>query len=205
MLYKRSKYSIRPGGWFIILALLFVTLSLICTWAFRKCAPLILPLATQELNNLISDELVNALKEIDMEDITAAKYTEEGKISAIFTDTVKLNEVSAVMTHEIEDKLSKEKLTVYIPLGDLAGKPITLGRGPKIAVKVTEYKDVSANLESEFFSAGINQTVYRLYINMNVTAVLVMPAMKTEEVISDIKIPLGETVIVGETPKTYIE
>lgn len=60
---------------------------------------------------------------------------------------------------------------------------------------------IDTDLKSEFVSVGINQTLHRIYLDINCEIGIVTPLKKTVETISN-QILLLENVIVGIVPST---
>ena len=67
-----------------------------------------------------------------------------------------------------------------------------------IAVRTSD-----AFFRNEFLDAGINQTLHRIFFDINVTITL-MTLNGTQEVAVDSSVLVAETVIVGQVPATYI-
>lgn len=101
------------------------------------------------------------------------------------------------LEHLEEDELG-------IPLGTLTGRLLLSGLGPKVRVSVQAVGDVSANYQSQFSSAGVNQTLHRITLELSVTVYLVIPG-EVVPVTAENQIPVAETVIVGQVPDTYLQ
>lgn len=57
-------------------------------------------------------------------------------------------------------------------------------------------------LKSEFSSAGINQTLHRIYLQIKCNVVILTPFSSVDESITS-QVLLAEAVIVGDVPATY--
>ena len=62
--------------------------------------------------------------------------------------------------------------------------------------------DIPTDLRSEFTSAGINQTLHRIYLEIKCNVVILTPFETIEQKISN-QVLLAEGVIVGEIPNSY--
>ena len=62
--------------------------------------------------------------------------------------------------------------------------------------------DIQTDLKSEFSSAGINQTIHRIYLEVTCNVVILTPFDTIEETIVN-QVLLAEGVIVGNIPNTY--
>ena len=75
--------------------------------------------------------------------------------------------------------------------------------GPVIKGKILYASAVSYNLKSEFLSAGINQTIHRLYMILNFeVSILFLSRSKSLKITQ--KVPIAENIYIGEVPKVYI-
>ena len=62
--------------------------------------------------------------------------------------------------------------------------------------------NVNSEIDSEFTSVGINQTLHRIYLNLDCSIGILTPFKPIHQKVSS-KVLLTETVIVGEVPSTY--
>ncbi len=76
------------------------------------------------------------------------------------------------------------------------------GIGPSVNLKISSAGDVETDLRSEFISQGINQTLHRIYLQINSKVKILTPIKILHEEISN-QVLLAEHVIVGEIPSTY--
>ena len=79
---------------------------------------------------------------------------------------------------------------------------ILSGRGPSIPIKMSTIGNVETELVSQFSHAGINQTLHRIYLNVNCKVTILTPFDTIEENITN-QVLIAEAVIVGEVPSTY--
>ena len=84
----------------------------------------------------------------------------------------------------------------------LLGSKILSGRGPDIPIKMSTVGNVETDLVSQFSEAGINQTLHRIYLNVNCKVTILTPFDSIEETITN-QVLLAEAVIMGEVPSTY--
>lgn len=62
--------------------------------------------------------------------------------------------------------------------------------------------DIETNIKSEFSDAGINQTLHRIYIEVNCHVGILTAYKNTDEEINT-QVLLAEAVIVGNIPDSY--
>lgn len=86
--------------------------------------------------------------------------------------------------------------------GSFTGLKILSGRGPGIKIRISSVGDVATDLRSEFISQGINQTLHRVYLQVDTSVNILTPFDNIEKEISN-QVLLMENVILGEIPSTY--
>ena len=186
-------------------ALLFLCITLILSWAFNKSEPLILPLAETIFKDTVTNTVYETIEDINFANLILPVYGEDGKISSIQMDSASLNLVSNQIIKGIDNKLGEKDINIKIPVGDIIGDSLSLGQGPYITIQLNQYKSSNANITSEFIQSGINQTLHRLTLNLTVETVVLLPGLNTEKIKAELHLPLSETLIVGQTPSTYLD
>jgi sporulation protein YunB len=126
-----------------------------------------------------------------------------GNISAISANVITVNGIISDIALKIQSSLeNEENNSINIRLGSLTGAKIFAGRGPNIKIKIETSGSIDTDLKSEFETAGINQTVHRLYLEVECNVVILTPFKTIEDKIVN-QVLLSEAVIVGTTPNTY--
>ena len=140
---------------------------------------------------------------IQYEDLIKFDKDAEGKIIALKSDVVEMNNISSEIATKIQkiyDEL--EDIYVYVPLGNFTGNSFLAGHGPEIKVKVIPAGTVNTEFKTEFISAGINQTRHRVYLGV-VCNMRVIAPFATEDIIVENSVTVAETVLIGEVPEFY--
>ena len=86
--------------------------------------------------------------------------------------------------------------------GSFTGLKILSVRGPRIKIRISSVGDVATDLRSEFVSQGINQTLHRVYLQVDTSVNILTPFDNIEKEISN-QVLLMENAILGEIPSTY--
>ena len=76
------------------------------------------------------------------------------------------------------------------------------GRGPGIKIRISSIGDVETDLRSEFTAQGINQTLHRVYLQVQCHVNILTPFDNISQDITN-QVLLMENVIVGNIPNTY--
>ena len=129
-------------------------------------------------------------------------YGEDG-ISAIETNVTGISRLRADSILNIRGEISDiERMTLDIPLGNLAGGMLLTGRGIPVRIKLVPIGDVSGEIYSEFSETGINQTLHRIYLRVRVSMNMIVASDTVRLELAD-DILVAETVIVGRVPDAY--
>lgn len=128
----------------------------------------------------------------------------DGSITAITTNTAHINAVSTEILAEIVKAADSGKLDIRIPLGNLLGSNLLLGRGPEVPVEIIMLTSSFVDFENDLLSTGINQTKHVMTLKASVDIDILIPwATVSTTVETDILI--AETIIVGRVPQTYVK
>ena len=136
-------------------------------------------------------------------ELLSAQASQEGHISLLTADAGKLNllaaDAAAAAQRRIQD-LGEQGVSVA--LGTLSGIPLLSGLGPRLSFRFTPVGMVQSSFHSEFRSAGINQTLHRITLQLTGTVRLVLPGRSYTVTVMDLA-PISENVIVGDVPDAY--
>lgn len=126
-----------------------------------------------------------------------------GRITALQADTVLLNQIKSAITEQVGERLQElSSHRLSIPLGSLTGLKILSGRGPSVLFRLLPESVVMTNLYHEFTQAGVNQTLHRVYLQIDMEISAVIPGFSMRTQVST-NMELGQTVIVGEVPEFF--
>ena len=210
---KRLSDLLRQDGpWTVALpaGLALILVCLLLHTLNGKLRPVLETTATTKATNLmvqaIDAAVDNCLQENDMSYrvfVTLGTDT-AGKVTSITTNTVANSRFKRQVVGAVSRQLgamSSEELG--IPLGTLSGQPLLSGAGPRVRVKVDSVGEVTAGYSNTFTSAGVNQTLHRVCLDITATVYLFLPGEILPVSVSS-SVCVAETVIVGETPDTYL-
>ena len=106
-----------------------------------------------------------------------------------------MQEVIAATNNGLED--------INIPIGNLLGSNLLLGRGPKVPVKIIMLTSSYSDFRNELEAVGINQVKHQIILEVRVQIDVLLPwEVQSTEVVSEVLI--AETVLVGKVPDTYL-
>lgn len=158
-------------------------------------------LATRAMNDSIADVVMNSIIYDDLVNIISDDF---GNISMIQANSLEINNLSKDLAQTCEVRIAEFGGNgITIPLGTFTGIPLFVGRGPRVRVKMTPIGSVICKFISHFESAGINQTVHKIYVNINATVAVVMP-LSSRSFKAEQQVLISESVIVGQVPEVYL-
>ncbi|CEI73965.1 MULTISPECIES: sporulation protein YunB [Romboutsia] len=158
-------------------------------------------LANRSINKAVGDIVKD---KINYSDLMNTNMDSQGKITMIQANTIMMNQIASDVALEIQEELKKVKsTTAYIPIGTALKSPILAKYGPQIKVSIEPIGTVSVDFETKFESSGINQTRHTIYLQVKTQVRVVIPlTTSTKEVKA--KVPICETIIVGDVPNSFI-
>lgn len=158
-------------------------------------------LVTSAVNETINRVL--AEQDFAYDDFVTLEKDAEGRITAITTDTVRVNALSTEIMLGVASAAKNGQLDVGIPLGDLLGAGVLQGRGPVVPVRVGMMTSSFVRFENDLESTGINQSRHTIKLVASIDIDLLIPWGSLHTTV-ETEIPVAETVIVGRVPSTYV-
>ena len=157
---------------------------------------------TIAVNDAVYYTLADAMRYEDLVQIT---YDNAGDITSLSTNPLKINKIARDTASISQSNLKNLSLNgIPIPIGALTGIEAFAGLGPSIHFRIIPVSSVSCDFSSNFESVGINQTKHSIYLNVVADISIVMPS-KTQNFAVLTEILVGESVIVGAIPDTYLQ
>lgn len=165
----------------------------------QNCKSLAKSVATKVCNNKATE----VMAKYEYEDILEVNKDENGNITRVGTNVFTINKIISDVPVYIQEELEREENNSFnIPLGSFFGSKLFSGRGPKVKVKMQMVGDLDTDLRSEFTSAGINQTLHRIYLQIYCKVIILTPFQTIEENIVN-QVLIAEGIIVGKIPSSY--
>ena len=193
----------------LIVLIIIIAFNFIIYIFGKRILPIVLNMGEVKIKSeavkIMNEESVNVYSEnFKYDDIINIEKDADGNITMIRSDTVKQNYLASQVVLKCDKRLSDlEDLGVKIPLGYLTNNVMFYNMGPKITVKMQQIGNITTSYESEFQSAGINQTRHKIYLNLTTTMRVIVP-FNSKEVEVTCQIPVSDTIIVGKIPETAI-
>lgn len=135
-----------------------------------------------------------------MEKIGKLHQDDNGAVTALTTNAASVNRIRTQLVQRVYDDIGElEQAKTSVALGTLLDPQLLAGLGPQIPFRVVSLGCVTAQVESHFSSAGINQTLYEVSVTLSADFSLqLLGAAKSITVRANY--PLEETILVGDVP-----
>lgn len=116
---------------------------------------------------------------------------------------VEINAFASQVLDDVVHAADSGELDVGIPLGNLLGFNLSVGKGPRVPVKIVMLTSSHADFKNELVSSGINQTKHQMILEIVVDIDILVPweTLSTQVVSRTL---IAETVIVGGVPDTFV-
>ncbi len=153
--------------------------------------------ATQEIRSVIDNIVADIIKDCYV-------FNSEETESVYDLNTIELNTLRTEFSKRLADKLNSTYYTkIYISVGSLFNNLILQGVGFRVPVRIFFGSISHIDIKDEFISAGINQTKYKVTLEISVSTAVVS-AFSTDERQIDLSLPLAERIFIGDVPSYYI-
>ena len=159
--------------------------------------------AKETANGIINSSVEDVLRKRAENNKNILSLKTEEDTTMIEADTVAINIICSEISGSITEKISSlENNTVSVPYGAASGIGLLANAGPELEFEIMQSGEAEVDYETEFTSAGINQTNYKIWLTVNITISLVNPLYDRKANLSR-KIMLADTVIKGDLPSNY--
>ena len=210
---KRLSARLRQEGPLSVVLPTGIALALVCLLLHilnGALRPVLETTASSQTTNLMTQAIDaaidNCLQENDMNyrDFITLETDAAGKVTSITSNTAANSRFKRQVVEAVIRQLgAMDSGELGVPLGTLTGQPLLSGVGPRVRVKVDSVGEVTADYTNTFTSAGVNQTLHRVCLDITATVYLFLPGEILPVSVSS-SVCVAETVIVGETPDTYL-
>ncbi|HIS68326.1 MAG TPA: sporulation protein YunB [Candidatus Gallacutalibacter stercoravium] len=202
---KRRRLG-KASRWFLFLSAVLVVIAVLLDSQLR---PLVQTMAASQMKQLANTAINEAVQQeitalgVNYDTLVTVQRDEQGKVLALNTNTVKMNELKSKISLAVQQEMLKsEEREISVPLGTLLGNDWTRGIGPSIPLHLSLSGGVFTDFESNFTAAGINQTKHQISVSVRMVLYVLIPGCSTSTEV-ETSVLIAETVIVGEVPGVY--
>ena len=188
---------------FIIMVIAFSTVKIV----LDAISPIFNALCEDKAKSIATiisnNEATNVMKDHTYDELFTIEKDHDGNITMIKSNVIPINEIISDVAVKIQNSINERgKENIKITIGSFTGSKLLSGRGPGIPIKISSIGNVETDLRSEFSAQGINQTLHRLYLQVDCEVSILTPYNTISEKVSN-QVLLIENVIVGKIPNTY--
>lgn len=166
-------------------------------------------IAVSDASDIVTVRINNAISQIMKNEDYGGDYfvtfekTASGEVTAISSNMSRINALSALILDSVVGATENHTLTVEIPIGNLSGVSLLMGRGPKIPVQIIVLTSSRVEFNNSIVTAGINQTKHQINLEVIVDIDILIPwETVSAQVVTEILI--ADTIVVGKVPDTYL-
>ena len=200
----RTSLLLALGGGLLLAVILIFAVE-------RIIRPTVEVLARTQTINIVSKVVDHAIlsdfsdRGVNYDDFVAVERDAQGSITALTTDMAAMNFLRVTIVAEVLEAVESVDVShIEIPLGNIMNVELLWARGPSISARALVAGTVSAEFQSEFSATGINQTVHRIYLDVQVPLTVMLAGSAVESVYTT-QICVAETVIIGTVPDSYLQ
>lgn len=205
--YKKRRKDVKLFKITVILTALTVLLVL----CFNEMRPVIINHAVSVAETTMLDSANDAIIEILDEqkvsygDIVHLNENSQGLITSIETDVVEINRLKSSISNRLSEIISeREYYTIKIPVGTFLSNVYTAGIGPELTFNMQLTSTAVVTFKHAFISAGINQVLHRVEVNIDISGKLVVAGFTDDIKVSTSAIA-AQTVIAGAVPEAFTQ
>lgn len=160
-------------------------------------------LVTKILSDTVNEVILS--EDVAYDNIIKIVRDKDNNITSIDTDINTVNKIKTSLATSVSEAFNLTKSHSYkMPLGTLFGNAFFVGRGPSIEMSILPMGYLNSTIESEFSSAGINQTNHKITLNVSVDYTIILPFHRAKSTL-DTNLMIADIIIVGEVPEYYTD
>ena len=187
--------------------LIMCVMGLVIGVTVKAVAPVFNKLCAEKAKSIATiitnDETTNAIRDYNYSDFIIIHKAQDGNILMLESNMKNINIVTSDVASRIQASINNtDEEEINISLGSFTGISLLSGSGLKIPIRISTVGNVKTDIRSEFKTKGINQTLHRLYLQIESEISVLTPFNTIQESITN-QLILVENIIVGEIPETY--
>ena len=194
-----------------ILILMSLIVLIICAFIFIENTMKSTLSATAEIKSkeimeqIINDAVYEMTRGEDGAELEIIHTNEDtqGDLQLVTLNTSLLNKIGTEIAKRVNNDIYYNKTEkIRMSLGSLVGSKLLSQTGPYFTFDIIPVAVINVGYKTEFESAGINQSKYKVYLDVKTETRLLVPFM-SEKFEADNTVLIAEAVIVGDVPETY--
>lgn len=197
-------------SWLRLLLIAILLLTIAFLFVEKNLSQTLLDMAYATAHSIALETVNRAAQQVvgdgvAYDELMNVQLDAQGRVSMLRANTMRMNQIATQTAIIAQEKLNSiENQLVDVPLGAALGVRFLGGFGPRISVQIVPVGAVSTHFETEFETAGINQTRHKIFLTLETSVSLIVPAdSRMVQVTSTV--PIAESIIVGQVPDSFVD
>lgn len=188
---------------FIIMVIAFSTVKIVLDAILPIFDTLCKDKAKSIATIISNEQATNVMREHTYDELFTIEKDNNGNITMIKSNVYAINEIISDVAVKIQNEIEKRgREDIEIALGSFTGFKLLAGKGPGVPIRISSIGNVETDIRSEFTAKGINQTLHRIYLQVECEISILTPYEDITQKIAN-QVLIAENVIVGKIPSTY--
>ena len=193
----------------LFLTVLFLTAGYSLFFAAQVVRPNLISTAEVQTKSMVTTAMTTAVHDVlgeedELESFLKIKTDGEGHVTMVDTWALPMTRKGTELSAQIQKKISAlQEERIRVPLGTLLGSPFLSQTNLAAEISVKPLAVSKVSLKTEFEEKGINQSKYKIYIEVTARVRMTAPFSKKELQVNN-QYLLGEVLIVGDVPESYV-
>lgn len=207
---KRKCAFNRIKVFFLVLLFLFLALTISAVWTIKtQIEPNLEEVGSIRAKVMVQQIVNKAVNEqiyqsSDMDELLIRKTDDAGQMEVLQANTQAMNLLMTEISKELQEEFSVRTEDVYrVPLGVLLGDHILSQTRPEIKLRIRPLSVSGIDFKTEFESQGINQTKYKVFMEL-ISEVKVLAPFASETFQVSTTLLVAEAIILGSVPGSYV-
>lgn len=180
----------------------FVIAFLVCYFVWKTIDPVFEELCIDEAKSIATkisnEEATKVLSKYGYNDLFKLEKDDAGEVQMVVSNVLLINKITSDIALDVQDALEKyHEGKVKFPMGVLSGNKLLAGSFSTVKIKLATAGNVITDIKSEFISQATNQTLHRVYLQIDCNINIIMPYNVSKASIQN-QVLLLENVIVGD-------
>lgn len=209
--YRRYRGHVRGRARkIVLLALLIALLVGIVLWLRLGVAETLYAASEAQVRSITSSAVNDAVlttlqwNGASYDSVVHVERDGEGNVVSISADAQSVNLIARqTVSLSMANLNAACEQGVRVPLGAFTGIGLLAGVGPEVTFRVLPVGTVTCALASSLTSAGINQSLHSVYLEVTAAVEIVLPT-GSRDVSTVTDVLLCESVIVGRVPEVFL-
>lgn len=186
----------------IILALFFVYYNRVVSPIIKTYSSAKINALTEKAVNMAVSNVINTT--VNYDSLVNISYDENNNINYLSANQHIINTIAREVIKNAYSEMENISISgINLPVGTFTGLPFFIGKGHNVNLKIVPIGVANSKFESQFISVGINNTLHKIYLNIDVNVSMVLP-VKTYTFNTKQTVLLCEGIIIGKVPNTYL-